>query len=326
MKQLIFTFSILIIGLASGYTLKILHEKKYVPLPIGLFKLRILLQKIGILGFLAGAFFLALWTVKLPDIRLSVMPLLCLSALVLGGALAYGCARLLRLTRQQTGALYCCGSFTNIGAIGGLICYVFLGEAGFALVPVYKLFEEMYYFTIGFSTAKSFGSDKGEYVSYSARLRKVLTDPFILCILAAIVLGTALNLSGVPRPAWCATLTAIMVPAGILCLLMSIGLAMQFSRITKYLREGICVFCIKSVCIPVVITGAAYLLGLGEILDGLPLRVILICSSMPPAFLALVPPSLYDLDLDLANACWAIGTGALLITLPVLRGVLQLMH
>jgi hypothetical protein len=44
----------------------------------------------------------------------------------------------------------------------------------------------------------------------------------------------------------------------------------------------------------------------------------MILSSMPVAFNALIPPSIYDLDLDLANACWFFTTSALIVVLPVL--------
>lgn len=325
MRQLIFTFCILFFGLGSGYALKLLHEKKQLALPCSITQLRILLQKTGLIGFLAGSFFLALWVVKLPDVRLSAMPFLCLCALFFGGALAYLAARVFHLPPRQTGALYCCGAFTNIGAIGSLICYVFLGESGFALVPVYKLFEELYYFTIGFSTAKSFSPDGASSRNLAARIRQVLTDPFVISILLAIGFGTGLNMLGVPRPAWCSLLTSVMVPAGTICLLTSIGLAVQFSRITQYLRECTAILAIKFLFVPMMVTGAGYALGLGGLMDGLPLKVMLICSSMPVAFLALVPPSLYDLDLDLANSCWIVSTGALLVTLPALWILLQLL-
>ena len=55
----------------------------------------------------------------------------------------------------------------------------------------------------------------------------------------------------------------------------------------------------------------------------LALKVVIILSSMPVAFNALIPPSIYDLDLDLANACWFFTTACLAITLPVLILILK---
>jgi len=57
--------------------------------------------------------------------------------------------------------------------------------------------------------------------------------------------------------------------------------------------------------------------------SGLPLKVVIILSSMPVAFSALIPPSIYDLDLGLANACWFFTTSALIVVLPVLLMVIN---
>ena len=68
----------------------------------------------------------------------------------------------------------------------------------------------------------------------------------------------------------------------------------------------------------------AYLLGFGNIENGLPLKVVIILSSMPVAFSALIPPSIYDLDLDLANSCWFFTTALLIIILPLLLIILNM--
>jgi len=45
---------------------------------------------------------------------------------------------------------------------------------------------------------------------------------------------------------------------------------------------------------------------------------------MPVAFTALVAASIYDLDLDLANSCWLITTGSLVVVLPWISYLLTL--
>ncbi|HQL90727.1 MAG TPA: hypothetical protein PLQ15_09005 [Syntrophales bacterium] len=50
---------------------------------------------------------------------------------------------------------------------------------------------------------------------------------------------------------------------------------------------------------------------------------MLILSSMPVAFNALIPPSIYDLDLDLANSCWFVTTALLVFVLPALLVIIQ---
>ncbi|MRR07749.1 MAG: hypothetical protein EG828_12605 [Deltaproteobacteria bacterium] len=40
--------------------------------------------------------------------------------------------------------------------------------------------------------------------------------------------------------------------------------------------------------------------------------------------LGLIPPSIYDLDLDMANSCWFVTTALLAVALPVLLVIVQL--
>ena len=47
-------------------------------------------------------------------------------------------------------------------------------------------------------------------------------------------------------------------------------------------------------------------------------------SSMPDAFTALIPLSIYDLDLDLANSCWLVTTLSIALILPLLSLIISL--
>jgi hypothetical protein len=93
---------------------------------------------------------------------------------------------------------------------------------------------------------------------------------------------------------------------------------MHFSNVRHHLTEGLVISTIKFLLLPLMAAGAGYLLGMGDIQDGLPLKVVILCASMPVAFNALVAASIYDLDLDLANSCWLMTTVALLIVVPML--------
>jgi hypothetical protein len=52
-------------------------------------------------------------------------------------------------------------------------------------------------------------------------------------------------------------------------------------------------------------------------------KVGLILSSAPVAFTALIPPSIYALDLDLSNACWLTSALALSGVLPIMYVLIQ---
>jgi predicted permease len=323
MNRLFFTLGIIAFGLILGYILKQVFERGFIQPPLPLPELRKILQKFALWFVMPVTFMGAIWIVEVDDLRVAAMPGLGAAALLLGGAAALILARIMKLTRRQTGSFFACGSFTNLGAMGGLVVFVFLGEAGYALVPLYKLLEEMVYYTIGFPVARYFSAQGGDRVSAVKRIKTVLTDPFFLVALVSIGMGGVLNLTEVPRPEFYKTVNAVFVPFGAIVLLTSIGLAMRFSSIREYLRESLAVAGIKFLLVPITITAMAWALGYCQIENGLPLKVVMLLSAMPVAFNSLVPPSLYDLNIDLANACWLLSTLALIIVLPVLYLVLQ---
>lgn len=324
MEQFIFSLGIIFFGLALGYVIQILINKCIIKIPWDIETIRKTLQKIALLFFNPIAFLGAVWIVNLNDLKLIALPFIGIVALVLGGYLAFLFAKMLRMSRKQTGAYIVAGGFSNIGSIGGFLCFIILGEAGFALVTFYKLFELFSYYGIGFPIAKSYSSEVVETESLVERMKKVLLDPFMLVSLVSIFAGFALNISGLERPSFYSTVNTIFVPTGTILLLSSIGMAMHFGRIGKYIKEGLLIALIKFVIVPATATSLAYLVGFGEIDQGLPLKVVLILSSMPVGFIAMVPPTIYNLDVDLANANWLVTNFFLILVIPALQYVTNL--
>lgn len=318
MEKLFFTLGLIATGLVLGYMVQMMAAGGYLSLPVPVAVLRKILQKIGLLFFAPLSFLSAIWAVSFDDIRVILLPIVGFCALMLGGLLGLALAHLLKTPTRQKGVLYCCGSFTNIGSIGGLICYMFLGEIGFALVAIYKMSEEISYYTIGFPIARYYSGAADDNQSVVNRIFAVLRDPFVAAALAAFAVGLSLNLLHVPRPDFFKTVTAVSVPTGTFILIVSIGLGMRFSSVTSYLKEAIGISVIKSAIIPVIACTLAYLFGLHQINNGLPFKTVMILSAMPVAFNALLAASIYDLDLDLANSCWLVSTGCLIFIMPIL--------
>ena len=317
MSKFIYSFGIILFGLSLGYIIQMLVRRERISLPIDIDALRILLQRIALLVINPIAVVGAIWVISLKNATLIALPFVGLFALLAGGGISLGVARMLKFGPQKTGSMYVCGAFTNIGSIGALVCFVFLGEKGFALVLIYKLFEELSYYAIGFPVAKYY-SDSTSEERIRDHLKNLIRDPFILMALSCIIIGGLLNFSGVDRPEFYATIIAVFVPLMTIMLLTSIGLALRFRRVREYLRECVSLSIIKFICIPIMATTLAYMMGYAKIDDGLPLKVVMILSCMPVAFTSLIPPSIYDLDLDLANSCWFFTTALLVIVLPIL--------
>ena len=317
MHKFIYSFSIIIFGLALGYIVQVLVNRQIIKLPLPMDRMRKSLQYIALLFLNPVAIVGAIWVVNIRNVRIAAFPFLGLFALILGGMLALGAAKLLKLEARKTGAMYGCGSFTNIGSIGALICFVFLGEPGFALVPIYKLFEEVSYYGIGFPIAKYYSGASSTEGKWD-RLKGLTRDPFIIVAVSSILLGGLLNYSGLNRPSFYGTVNAVFVPLGTIMLLASIGMALKFRKVRDYARESVAVSIIKFAIVPVIVSMLAFFIGFNDFDGGLPLKVVIILSSMPVAFNALIPPSIYDLDLDLANSCWFVTTAMLIVVLPIL--------
>jgi hypothetical protein len=258
------------------------------------------IQRIALLGMSSITTASALWAFEPQGARIATLPVLGLAALFTGGSIGLVLGRVLRLGTRSAGALFTVSGMSNIGSIAALLVYLFLGERGFAVVPLYRLFEELAYYSIAFPIARSFGGAAARRRS----LADILLDPFILASISATAIGFSLNLLGVPRPAFFATVNAVLVPTGSFLLLSSIGMAMRFGRIKAYVREALLVSAVKYVAVPAVVLGLAVLLGLGRTADHTVFKALIILASAPVGFIALVPPSLYDLDVDLANAAW----------------------
>lgn len=316
MVNLLFSLLLILSALTFGYFLQNLSLKGKVQLPVEISDLRKILQKIGLLIFMPISFLGAVWVVSFGDLRVIWLPVVGVTALLSGGALGLLFSRILKVPREQRGVMYCCGSFTNIGAIGGLVCFLFLGEEGFALVALYKMFEEISYYTIGFPIARYYGAGHTQQGTLLQRFGGVVKDPFVATAFSAFCLGLLLNLMGVERPYFFELATAFSVPIGTFILIFSIGLGMRFSSVGSHLRECSVIAGIKFVFIPIIACTLAYVLNLHEVAGGLPFKVVVILSSMPVAFNALVAASIFDLDLELANSLWLVSTGLLVVVLP----------
>jgi predicted permease len=196
-SKLIYSFSLILFGLLVGYAIQKLPERLLNRLPVSLEALRKWLQRTALLFVNPVAILGAVWIVRIHDIGLAALPFTCIFAIVAGGACALMASWILGHGPKKTGAMFCCGAFTNNGSIGALLCFIFLGEPGFALVPIYKLFEEFSYYSIGFPVARHYSgsaaaTDEGTW----RRIMRLAKDPLIIVSLSSIVLGGILNASG----------------------------------------------------------------------------------------------------------------------------------
>lgn len=317
LARIIISLAIIAASIALGWCTRIGVEKGALRLSASqLNALRSRLQTTAIFILLPMSAMLSLWGLPDPEPGLLLLPLLGLVSYIAGGILALGASHMLKLDSAQTGSMFCCGTFTNIGAVGGLVCLLMAGENSIALVALYRLLEELYYFGVAFPVAQWFGSHR---MVHKEKFRIHPALPLIIC---ALLLGMLLNYMDFPRPEICGAIASVAMISSTVFFLYAIGLSLRISAIGNYWPPATAICAIKFVGVPFIVIPLAQLAGYGAYAQGLPLKVVAILCSMPVAMTALVPPSLFHLDIDLANSCWIVSTMCLVLVLPVLMAFL----
>lgn len=324
-EKIVLSLTIIILGLSLGKVWSWLCHDKWLNAAATIETMINLMTKAVLLVLspliLIGVF----WIV---DIRYSgfiYLPILGVLCLVLGGFFAVGFSKVLKLDPIRTGSMFASGAFSNWGCFGMLFCFMLLGQQSLVFVAMFILLEDFVYFTVGFPIAKLYGANHQRDKNQRLIGFRIFADPYILAALLAILIGGTLNLSSLERPGFYEMLINILVPLSTLLLVIPVGYRMRFMALQYYLKESFSISIVKFIMVPVCIVPIAYGLGLGNLYDGIILKVVLILSVMPPAFISLIPPKLYGLDVNLANSSWLINTGLLVLILPVLYVIIQFM-
>jgi predicted permease len=332
MLRFVQSFSIILIGLATGAFFNFAIERGFVPVKHGAVeRLRAGMQRSVLLAINPVAYCGAIWSLDLSNPRYFLLPMIGIAALGLGLMLGFAGSCAMRLPPERAGVYSTCASFTNIGNIGSLVVFVLLGEPAFALVPFYKLFEEIWYYSTLFPVARNFGEKANPSLASAGGrqgplggLLRVARDPFFLVSVAGISAGLGLNASGLSRPVFYTGLNSILVPSSSLIFLFTIGMKMKFRIPREHRRAAALLVVGKTLVVPCAAFALAMILGMGSVAGGLGLKVVLILSMMPVGFLGLVPPTLYRLDADFANSIWLTSNGALALVVPLLAWILPL--
>jgi predicted permease len=258
----------------------------------------------------------AFWVIRPPAPNVLALPFFGLLSVITGAFLSLGVIRLLKIPPFRAGSVFACGVFSNTVTFGGLIAFTFFREEGYGMMQLFTMLTSPAYYLIGYAVSSNIA--RGEKKVWRLSTKNLKENPFLMIPLTAITLGIVLNLLGLPRPAFLARVIATIVPVVTVALGIAIGLTLTFSRIRDYTREISLVLLIRHVAIPLILIPLAYLIGLHRVADGVPLKAVIILSSMPVAFNALVPAAIYGFDLDMANSAWIVSTASLLIIMPVL--------
>jgi len=305
-------------SLALGYAFRLYVQRRLPQHALGLVRAATLLQRTSIVAITPIVLVNTFWGLDLSGGALVLFPFIGVASHVIGGVAGLLFARRMGLGRRQTGSMFTSGAFTNLGSFGSLAAYVFYGEPGYALAVLFRLLEPILYYSIGFPVARLFSEETPAGTRFRLDLRALAHDILILLPVLSIVAGSLLKWSGLPRPAVLGTLISPLIMVSTALMLTSVGLNMRPAALRGHLREASAVAVIKYAVLPASLAVIGLALGYHRLDGGLPFKVLMTLSAMPVAFNALIPPSIYKLDMDLANSAWMLTTGLLVVVLPLL--------
>ncbi len=317
--SLLKTFFVLIVGTLSGYLFKNLTNKYKFINPESLKTLAVFLQKLGMIWLMSITYIGSLWIFKIDSIiEIISLPFVGVVSILAGGGFALLLAKYFHYNRLDTGSLFSCGFFANTVSLGGMICFFYLGEEGYAFVPIFTFFMRLFYYGIGFPVSKMHSYDFNQEESIAKKLVEILKDPFFYIGIGSVILGLLLNISPLVRPKIYATINEIVIPMTTFVLLFSVGLNLKLSRVNNYIKECLYISLIKFIAVPLITLILVLLFNYQSIDNGLPLKVSLIMSSMPVAFNSVITANIYNLNVDMVNSCWIFTNFGIILVLPFL--------
>jgi len=240
----------------------------------------------------------AMWQMPPFDNQLLWLPIVGAGVIITGALLGLTLAKVDQLSPLEKGAFVPVATFYNIGALGGLCIFALFGEDGLALLGLYKLLEEVIYFSWALPYARANSPLKKRAREFT------LPNPFTFFTIIALITGFFFNHFEVARPIIFLNLSHILVPVGSALLVFSLGLSIELKPNMAWRRLTIKMALLRTLISPVV--GVCVMLLLGFNFQEYPLafKVVVVLAMMPAGFISLIPPVLYGVDRGVASTTW----------------------
>lgn len=230
-----------------------------------------------------------------------------------------------KMADKQAGALFGCVAMTNMVSIGGMVVFAFWGNDGLQQAYLFSVFEQVLYYGVFYPWCSAFNpalaGAGGSRIIASLRKEPATLVP-ILAVAAGLVLNYVIYMGPVDAsgpPEWTQRINRFLVPATVGLLTFAVGLSLRPSHVVRHWRLCVAASVIKFLLLPILVAAVGYGCASAGWISDLGMRVAIVISAMPVAFSALIPPTLYDLDEDLANSCWIVTNALLIVVVPALH-------
>lgn len=251
------------------------------------------------------------WGLELSG-TLLLLPFFGLLLVLCGLCAGIMAAPLLDLAEKRRSTFLISASLGNHGfTMGGILCYLFLGEQGLGLSVILVLYFIPYVYGCIFPYAKAAAS-AGQHEQKSI-FREYILDARNMP-LVALAATVVLHVLGIRRP-------AIAVPVDLLLALsialyyLTLGINFISGNLRGLLREHLCLAGIKFLVVPLVTAGILFVVPCDQSVKA----VILLQACMPAAVYSVVTAVLFELDAPFASSLFVVNTAFFLgVVLPLL--------
>lgn len=226
--------------------------------------------------------------------------LVSMAAMVLVG-------RMMTLSRPLFGALLLAASFPNATYMGLPLLASLFGDPGKAIAIQYDLFASTpLLLSLGILLAARYGNHNEQIHPVKSLLR---VPP-----LWAALLGSLLNLTGVPQPDWAAAFLDRIGGAVVPIMLVALGMSLRLATLMpRHLRTVSPALAIQLLLMPTAVLGMTTLLGLTGDLK----MAVVLEGAMPVMVLGLVLCDRFGLDTEAYATTATASTLLALVTLPL---------
>jgi hypothetical protein len=240
------------------------------------------------------------------DPGMAMLPVIGWAVVLVGLALAWSAARLLKLEGPTAGAFIMVAVFGNTAYMGYPVAQALLGDAGL----VRAIFSDVFgntaaVITLGTLVATRYGLHDVKV----SPLKEIVTFPPFIALALAFMLRSVAVPSVVIT--WLEALGKVVVPV----IMISVGLTLKPKALAGHLTQAATVATIKLVLLPLVA------LALGSLLlaDTASLRIAVLEAGVPTMMFVMIMGLRYKLDVDfIASAILVTLVGAV-VTIPVFQ-------
>lgn len=256
---------------------------------------------------------LSLWVIHL-KLSLLWMPVLGVAMQMVPGLI--GVVRGKKFTNAlERGSFVLSAMLSNRGVVGMLSLFILYGEQGYAYMRLTILFAPIVVYLICFPMAGRYERGARPVPRKRVGLVRVLFNPNYVPGVG-VVIGFALNLMGVERPAVLGEVFPYMVHLTAWVFLIPIGASIELREMNRYWRSVSELLLLKFILNPLIITLLALLVGL----RGKELVSVGVLASTPTAIFAPVTAKLFRLNVHLAMSAFVLTTVVYLVAVlpPIL--------